>query len=112
MNKKAQTEIVVLLMIAAIAIIALVFLFKTISSGSGKAAIPIPFADWECSCRGWCRLPSPVYGNHVFSSAIRPTIDEAQQVCVAGLELQCGGFLGYYQMIKCEQYQVQAATWP
>ena len=111
MKMKSEEKIgtIILLIIAVIAIVALAFLFKTLKA-SGQAAIPIHFAEWDCSCRGWCRQPSPAYGEHVISRAKRPTIAEARIACIEGLRLQCKGFLKYFETIKCEQYSKQAAT--
>jgi hypothetical protein len=111
MKKGDITGQMILLVIVIVSVLALVFLFKTLQA-TGQAAIPIPFANWDCSCRGRCEIAYdiPTTSYEVTSRILRPTITEAQVACTYSLRAQCDGILKYSEIVKCEQYSKQAAT--
>jgi hypothetical protein len=110
MSKKASA-VVVLIIVLALAVVALVFLYKVLSSPQGAEiydpASPIWFAPWVCSCRAWCgdaehQLP---YGGWMTASMIRDSSAIAATDCLNLLQADCDAVLVRNEIISCRQVQ-------
>ena len=110
MSKKGFA-VVVLLLVAVIAILAVVFLVKTLRAPQGAQTIepgqPIWFAPWVCTCRAWCAntLYIPPRGGFMVASIMRDNIADAQIDCLNTLSADCDAELSGTEIISCRQVQ-------